>query len=139
MSIDNPRGSAVKGVKGLLVWGARSISVSTLPRFLYPGYEALTASAEDVVRILAPKTGTLQNFFIKQNLPSSSTEDITYTVLVNGSPTVIEITLRANEPNGSNIISKLGVAAGFELSLQVTKSSNTIPVVREVMATIELA
>ena len=48
MSIDNPRGSAVKGVKGLLVWGARSISVSTLPRFLYPGYEALTASAEDV-------------------------------------------------------------------------------------------
>ena len=120
MSIDNPRGKAVQGVKGLLVWGARSIAVSTAPRFLYPGYEALTASASDVIHLRAPKTGQLRNFHIKQNIISSVSIDVTYTIIVNGSATVISITISADEPNGSNILSFILLLPCFKNNLIVS-------------------
>jgi len=103
---------------------------------LYPGYESLAAGISDVYRITVGRSGVLSQLRIRQNIPSSSSNTVTYTVLVNGVVTALSATVAGNATAGANVVNTASVVAGDELSVRVTRPANVSPSVQEVTVTV---
>jgi hypothetical protein len=125
---------------GVLTWGANDINTAVGNRFLFPGgYSAVTASATDVWRVRVPRAGTLHNLYVKQNTLSTSALTVTYTLLVNGVASALTVTQAGNVSTGADTSHAVAVAAGAELSLQVSKAAIVTPAVSQVTVTIDFS
>jgi hypothetical protein len=124
------------GAGAVLSWGTDTINTTTTTRFLAPGYIA-AAGTTDVYRIRAPRAGTLRNLHIMQNTVSSSTTNITYTVLVNGVSSALTITMAANVTTAADTADTVVIAKGDQITLQVTKAGTLASAVQQVVVSVE--
>lgn len=118
-------------------WGAGSILQTTQTRYLFPGYDENNATIDDQFRWRVPRPGTLKRMYVMQNVPSSSTSNITYTLMVNGSATALAVTLAANVSTGQDTVDSVFVNAGDQIAIRVTKAASISPSVQRVVVAVE--
>ena len=102
-----------------------------------PGFSAGLASTTDTRRLRVTRAGTLLNMFVMQNVPSTSANDVVYTLLVNGVATALTVTIAGNVTTASDTTHSVAVAQGDELTLRITKAATVTPAVTEVFVTVE--
>ena len=110
----------------VLYWGNSSVANSTASRILDPGYGDRTApltSGTSVQRMRIARAGTLRNLFVLHNNPGGSGAAITYTVRVNGTPTIITVGLASTSASGADTTNSVVVAAGDIVDIEVTKAA----------------
>lgn len=102
-----------------LYWGNSGLTTTVTTRFLDPGYVPANAR---VVRTSyeIPQDGILDRLFTHHNVVGVG-GNITYTVEVNGVPSVLSVTLLASALTGSNLIPTVPVIAGDNVTIRVTK------------------
>ena len=122
------------------MWGDDNVGNSTVTRYLSPGYsEQGTAGTSDIVRLRVPRAGVVKNLYVKQNTPSSSTDTLTYTLLLNGVATALTVTVAANVSTAQDVVNTVSAAAGDELSVRVTKSGIVNPSTLQIVVTAEFS
>jgi hypothetical protein len=72
-----------------------------------------------------------------QNDPSSSSANLTYTLIVNGSPTALSVTIAGNVNTAQDTSNSVAVSQGDQIALRVTKAASISPAVGEIFATAE--
>lgn len=120
----------------VLMWGDGSVGNSTTTRYLTPGYDQGIAPTS-IVSVSVPRGGTLRNMYIRHNDPSGNSNPITYTVLVNGLPTPITISLAANSTGGQDLANSFAVSEGDLIAIEASKLSSTNSP-SDIVATMEL-
>jgi hypothetical protein len=118
-------------------WGAGSILQTTQTRYLYPGYDENNATIDDQFRWRVPRPGTLRNMYVMQNVPGDDAVAITYTLMVNGSPTALLTAINANVATGQDTVNSVFVNAGDQVTIRVTKASAILPAVQRVVVAVE--
>jgi hypothetical protein len=98
------RGVGEMAGKSALVWGALELGGEATTVFLPPGIG--TPDATDDLRIAMPfAAGPGRGFtalaVIQNNAGSGVGATITYTLLINGSPTILTVTMTLDQNNGS--------------------------------------
>lgn len=123
-----------------LVFGNDNVGSDASPRFLDPGYGNNSTSPTVPISIIAPRGGTLKNFFVRHHSSTSSANTVTYTVQVNGVDTAITVTLAANAvATAGNIGSVILVAQGDRIMIKVTKSGAIGAGTLKAVASMEIA
>jgi len=110
----------------VLYWGNSSVANSTASRILDPGYGNRTApltSGTSIQRMRIARAGTLRNLFVLHNNPGGSGAAITYTVRVNGTPTIITVGVASTSASGADTTNSVVVAAGDIVDIEVTKAA----------------
>lgn len=122
------------------LWGNELVGSSVTPRYLTPGYDDVLAPVEDaIVQFRTNRAGTLQNLRVRQNAPDGNGNPITYTVRVNGVPTLIQATLLSTASDGSDLVNTVLVAPGSLVDVEVTKALTVGSSPRRVTAEVDLA
>ena len=121
----------------VLGWGAGLIGSSITPRYLYPWYADQLAEVGEL-SLVAPQSGILRNFRVRQNIPGGNGNPITYTVFVSGVATPIAVTLQSTALAGSNLVNSFSVATGDRISVRATKSLGISDSPRGIVTTIDL-
>jgi hypothetical protein len=132
-------GTSAANASSELLWGAGNLASSTTTRYLYPCYSDQLAQT-DVISIRAPRNGTLKNLRVRINQVAGDTDNLTFTLLQNGAPTSLSVTMAANTTDGADLSNAVIVSANDLLALRVTKAGSIAgnpP--RDVVATIEYA
>jgi hypothetical protein len=75
--------------------------------------------------------------YVMQNVPSSSTTNVSYTLMVNGSATALVATFAANLSTGQDTVNSVFVNAGDQITIQVTKAAQIQPSVQRVVVAVE--
>jgi len=77
--------------------------------------------------------------YVNVGQPSTDTDPIVYTVLVNGAAPGggLTVSLAGNLSAGSDLTNSVSVTAGDLIDLQVTKANSVTPTVSEIMVTME--
>ena len=104
----------------ILSFGADSVSTTTTTRFLYPWYSNASAPTS-TVSVPVPYSGTISKMFINWN-GAGNGNNVVFTLLKNGVPTAIQISLASTAGSGSDLVNIESVVAGDVLSLRVTKA-----------------
>jgi hypothetical protein len=73
---------------------------------------------------------------VRQNVPSTSNANLTYTVLVNGVATALAATVAGNAVTGGNTVDSIAVAADDAISIRVTRPADVSPSVQEIFVTV---
>jgi hypothetical protein len=102
-----------------------------------PGFETGLASTTDTRRLRVTRAGTLKNMFVMQNGPSTSANNVVYTLLVNGVATALTVTIAGNVATGSDTTHTVAVAQGDQLTIQITKAVAVSPAITNVLVTVE--
>jgi hypothetical protein len=105
----------------VLVWGAAGLSGVLTARWLYPGYEATTASAL-IKEFAVPRAGTAAKLFIYANSPGVGAQILTYVVTKNGLPTALLVVTPETIPLASDLVNSVVYAAGDRIGVFVTKT-----------------
>lgn len=132
-------GTSAANASSELLWGAGNLTSTTTTRYLYPCYSDGVAQV-DIISIRAPRNGTLKNMRVRINQVAGDTDNLTFTLIQNGSPTSLSVTMAANTTDGSDLSNAVIVSANDLLALRVTKAgaiAGNPP--RDVVATIEYA
>ena len=72
-----------------------------------------------------------------QNTLSSSSNNIVYTVLVNGTTSALTVTIAGNVATAADISNTVSVSKGDQLTLQVIKGSIVTPAVQQIVVSLE--
>jgi len=104
-----------------------------------PWYSDALADTDSTTnpRIRVPRDGTLQNMFVRQGDPSTDTDNLTYTIRVNGVASALTVTIAGNVADGSDTVNTVSVSQGDNLDVEVTKAANVTPAVQEILVTVE--
>lgn len=129
--------SAVSG-KGVFIFGNRQIGNTTTGRYLTPGTTdsiAMTAAEEEFE---IPVTGTIRNLRVRHNVPGVDAVLLTYTLLVDGIPSLLAVGMLASALSGANTSISVPVTAGQRISLLVSKAGVVSQSPRNVRVTVEI-
>lgn len=126
------------GSTGLFQWGNSSVANSTATRYLDPGFENRIAPLAPI-QLRAPRAGTVRNLYIEHNNPGGSGATITYTVRVNGAPSILTIGVASTSIGGADTVNSVVVAAGDRIDIEVTKGAVAGAGDRQPEATVEIA
>jgi hypothetical protein len=131
--------SSLPGVGSPLMWGANDIGVVETALYLLPGYGADTVATSKAIEMRAPRAGTLRNLHVRQNVFFGAfSETIFYSLLKNGAPTGLLVSIAGTTNDGEDIVHTVPVARGDRLTILVTKSARlTTGYVLGVVATAE--
>lgn len=120
-----------------VVFGADQVSSTTSTRYLFPGYAPAIAQTSPVgVRVSRP--GTMKNMYISQIGDGNGT-NLTYTLRVNGAPTLLAVTLASTDSTGSDTTNQIAVSAADVIDIEVTKAGGLGSSPDEVTCSIEFA
>ena len=106
----------------ILHFGASNSGVTTTKRYLFPGGADAVALTSNVLRIRAPRTGTLRRMYVRHNVPAAAAVNITYTLELDGVATALAVTLAANVASGSDTVNSVAVAADQDIAIAFTKA-----------------
>jgi len=106
---------------GFIFWGAGTLALTAVTRFLRPGYQSGLAPTTSV-RMPITRAGTLQRLFVRCRVAGAGVNNITYTVLLNGVATTLAVSMLPTAVSASNVVNTVAVAAGDFVELQVTKA-----------------
>jgi len=107
--------------RNVLFWGAGTLALTAVTRFLRPGYQSGLAPTTSV-RMPITRAGTLQRLFVRCRVAGAGVNNITYTVLLNGVATTLAVSMLPTAVSASNIANTVAVVAGDFVELQVTKA-----------------
>jgi hypothetical protein len=120
-------------------WGNTNVAAAADTRFLTPGRDATTAITTDLAQIPIVRPGTLQRLYVRHNA-AVGVNDVVYTVMLNGAPTAITVTLAAGAiGQASDLVNTVAVVAGDRVSLRATKALGLGTGAVEVEASLEIA
>ncbi len=122
-AFDNGGGEAkaVIPLTGPLFWGALDVGPLADTRFLGPG-QSVTASLADVQGLPLPFNTILRNLFVRHNLAAGNGASVVYTVILNGAPTALTVTLATGAVGtAADTSNSVGASAGDTLSIQADK------------------
>jgi hypothetical protein len=105
-----------------IVFGANSVSSTTLTRYLFPGFGDSTAQTSVIQRRMQ-RPGFLRNLYIIHNSPGGNGNPIVYTVRVNGAPTLLSVTMASTDSTGEDTSNSIAVAAGDLVDIEITKAT----------------
>lgn len=102
------------------LFGNCNIGQVALSATSYLGQSGLITTAEATARIALSQAATIKFLYIRTSSTQTGTGSLVFTVLKNGSPTTVTITVAAGEAAGlkSDITHSFTVVAGDELTLQ---------------------
>lgn len=124
--------------KAILTWGDDSIATSMTTRYLTPGFDDGQAeTTETAFRI--PFACTLKNLRIRARVAGSGAATLTYTLVVNGTPSSLTVSMSNTSQDGSDLVNTVAVSAGDLISIRVTKSASLSSSPDDVMASLEAA
>lgn len=108
--------------RNIETFGARTI-VANGDSFLVPGTGDL-ASAADVYQYPSPVDANAFSLFVRHNAAAGNGNDVTYTMFLDGLPTLMTVTLPSNAVGqASDQIDAFPVAAGQRLSLRASANN----------------
>jgi hypothetical protein len=120
-----------------LHWGNGSVSGTTTPRFLGPGYDTSMAGLS-ALQYRAPAGCTLRNLRVRHNLPAGNGAAIVYTIRINGIPSLLVVSLASTALDGSDLVDMVGVVAGDLIDLAVTKAASVGAGPADILAILEV-
>jgi len=116
-AIDALKGSSPTSVLG---WGQDNVGSSTTTRYLTPGWD--DGIAPTVPRQIAvPRAGTLNSMIVVQQTPLGNGNNITYTLRVNGIPSMLAVTIQSTGGFAANFLSPVAVVPTDIIDIEVTK------------------
>ena len=122
----------------ILTWGDASIATSTTTRYLTVGYDDGQAeTTEGAYRI--PFACTLKSLRIRARVAGTGAATLTYTLMVNGSPSTLTVVMSNTSQDGSDLANSVVVAAGDLISIRVTKSVGLTSSPGDIVASMEVA
>ena len=122
-----------------LIFGAGRVLKTTTDRYLYPSYDNGVAQTTVISRVMST-SGTFRNMRVRHNTVGTSTQNIVYTLRINGVATGITVTLAANATSGADTVNTAVFSAGDYVDLIATKSSAlTATQPRGIEVTLEMA
>jgi hypothetical protein len=119
-------------------WGVSGVQTSTTDRFMSPGWINAVAGTTDSFQIRCTRAGTLRNLYVYANTAGASSNNIIYTVRVNGVDTALAATMAASAQNGQNTSDTVAVSAGDRISIKVSKPLTITTSPTNIFVTLEL-
>lgn len=124
-------------VKSFLTWGDDNITTTTTTRYLTPGFDDGTAeTTETGYRV--PSDGTAQNMRVYARAVGSGAATLTYTLMVNGSPSSLEVAMSNTAQDGTDLVNTVSLSAGDLISIRVTKSTSLSSSPDDIMVSLEV-
>ena len=81
----------------------------------------------------------MQNLYVRAGTPSTDSDQVVYTVRINGAASSITVTMAGTASTGSDTSNTESVSAGDDVDIEITKAVSVSPAVEEVTVTLELA
>ena len=130
-------GGGSTDIKSFLTWGDDSITTTTTTRYLTPGFDDGTAeTTETGYRV--PSAGTAQNMRVRARAAGSGAATLTYTLMVNGSPSSLSVAMSNTAQDGTDLVNTVSLSAGDLISIRVTKSTSLSSSPDDVVASLEV-
>lgn len=124
-------------VISFLTWGDDNITTTTTTRYLTPGFDDGTAeTTETAYRV--PSAGTAQNMRVRARAVGSGAATLTYTLMVNGSPSSLEVAMSNTAQDGTDLVNTVLLSAGDLISIRVTKSASLSSSPDDIMVSLEV-
>jgi hypothetical protein len=136
VTVDIP--GAAPGAPAILLWGDNRIAASVTTRYLTPGYDDGTAETSPT-QFRVPAAGTLRLLRVRQNVVGAGAPLVAYTVLVNGAPTALAVSMPPTVTDGADLANTVPVAAGDLLAIRITKAAPLGSSPRNIVASLEVA
>ncbi len=114
------------GGGGVLAFGVTNVNTTTATRYLRPGGLSGGAAPSTISVTETPFpfiTGTLQRLSVRHN-SSGVGGNITYTVMLNGSPTDLAVTMLASDTSGSSTAGTATIVFDDTVAIEVTKAGS---------------
>lgn len=93
--------------------------VTNATRYHQPNGMDKEAADQNLAKALAPFAGTAQNLFVRVwNAPGAVGKNWVWTLMVNGAPTALTVTIENLETANSDLVNAVTIAAGDQLSLR---------------------
>lgn len=123
----------------VLMWGNFDVGIAATAMYLAPGNDNSGIATAVPIQIRAPRVGTVQNMYVRQNIVNpAATKTITYTLRVNGVATAISATISASANDGNDLVNTVNVAQGDRLDIEFTKSAVSADSPNSVVVTMEM-
>ena len=106
-----------------VVFGAASLTPTTTDRWLFPGYANSNARTIPLNRP-SPFDGVLKLLRVIHNDPGGNGGAITYTVMINGAPTALSVTMASTDSAGVNLTDQVAVSKGDLVCLKAAKAAS---------------
>ena len=131
-------GGGATDIKSFLTWGDDNITTTTTTRYLTPGFDDGTAeTTETAYRV--PSAGTAQNMRVRARAAGSGAATLTYTLMVNGSPSALSVAMSNTANDGTDLVNTVSLSAGDLISIRVTKSTSLSSSPDDIMVSLEVA
>lgn len=125
------------GIGSILTWGDDSITTTTTTRYLTPGFDDGTAeTTETAYRV--PADGTAKNLRVRARVAGTGAATLTYTLMVNGSPSTLSVAMSNTVQDGSDLSNTVSLSAGDLISIRVTKSASLTSDPDDIVASLEV-
>lgn len=122
----------------ILTWGDDSITTTTTTRYLTPGFDDGTAETTETAYRM-PAAGTAQNLRVRARVAGTGAATLTYTLMVNGSPSSLSVAMSNTAQDGSDLVNTVSLSAGDLISIRVTKSASLSSDPDDIVASLEVA
>lgn len=130
-------GGGATDIKSFLTWGDDNITTTTTTRYLTPGFDDGTAeTTETAYRV--PSAGTAQNMRVRARAAGSGAATLTYTLMVNGSPSALSVAMSNTANDGTDLVNTVSLSAGDLISIRVTKSTSLSSSPDDIMVSLEV-
>jgi hypothetical protein len=94
-------------------------------RFLDPGFGDNGTAPTVANELVAPRSGTLRNFFIRHNTGAGNGNNVVYTVQINGVDTTITATLATGAVGqASDLVHSAAVVQGQRITVKAVKAAS---------------
>ena len=85
------------------------------------------------------RAGTLKTMRVRHTTAGVGAANLTYTLLINGTPTALSVTMAANTQDGSDLVNTVAVSAGDLATMRVTKAASISSSPDNLTVTVEYA
>jgi len=106
----------------VMFWGNTDVGAAADTRFLTPGYDTGTASLTNDKELGNGGTKTAYCLEGRHNNPDASGFNVVYTLVVDGVPSLLTLTLPAGAPAGNSALVNVDLASATKISLQAVKT-----------------
>ncbi len=103
------------------VFGANSVTATTVDRFLFPSYSDSQAM-NTAIRVQLPRAGTLRSLTVSQTVGAGNGSDIVYTVRLDQVATALAVALASTLSGSVRLAADVAFAQDQEIDLFVEKA-----------------
>jgi hypothetical protein len=135
---DNSIVETIPNGKSLLIFGNNGIFNTTATRYLYAGASDSLAPTT-IINMVMPFAATIKNMHVYHNTPAGNGSNIVYTLVKNGTPASLTVTIPSTTQTASDTSNSVSVVAGDRLAVQVTKAVTIGVSPSDIIVTMEIS